>query len=484
MKSCKVRYLLAVVILSLAITAEAGWSDWAAIPQGVAVSEPSVVMTKDGSIHVMVRGTDMALWWTRSKDGGKTWFGNKTFEKWTKVGGILTSSPSCMEPVPNVVECYVRNIEKGVSQIDRINDAWGAWANVGGIIMTNISATAVNENIREVHVVNNQGRIASNLWDGRNFTPARWLGWNNWDDEVGKTSWVSCSDLGSNTQIEFGGDVEIQHSDKVCVVNLPGGALSLIKDLKNKRDVVPNFAKAASDYPVSVKLHSVSTAMDLYFVGKDKQMKRGVFNFASGWTTPIETIGNGTFTSGPSCSTGSAKTNVNAICAARGTDGAIWFSLRRPGDDLGPDVDPGTVGTGKVLFNAGTAGTDINAMFKRPSAGVGSVLKLKPSDADKCVGGSCYFNLGVMLVRTNASGNSTVQVLMTGSAKLQNGKQVVYAPEPSIFKKGSKTIAASARVELKVGETTPVVVKIVKDGGKFTDASFYEIFTLNVTVSK
>jgi hypothetical protein len=473
------------LILLLAGSVFAAWSDWAAIPEGIAVGEPSVVITNDGTIHVMVRGTDNALWWTRSKDGGKTWFGNKTNQKWTKVGGVLTSSPSCMEPIPNVVECYVRNIEKGVSQIDRINDAWGPWAGVGGIIMTNISATAYNKDVRRLFVVNNKGGIASNLWDGRNFSPAQWLGWTNWDDQVGKTSWISCSDLGANSSVDFGGDVDIQAVDTACVVNLPGGPLSLIAKIGNgSQQVLPNFAKAASDFPVSIRLHSVSTALDVYYVGKDKQMKRGMYKFGSGWVGEIENIGNGQFTSGPSCNTGKAPTNVNAICTGRGTDGAVWFSLRRPGDDIGPDIDPGTVGTGKVIFNAGNAGTDVNAMYKRPSAAAGTTLTLKPSDGVECAGGSCFFNLGVLLVRKNSNGISTVQAFMTGSTKLQNGMPVNYAGKPSTFPKGTKTIAASVRVQLTLGQTTPVTVKITPKGGKFADAKFYETFVVNVAVSK
>ena len=73
---------------------------------------------------------------------------------------------------------------------------------------------------------------------------------------------------------------------------------------------------------------------------------------------------------------------------------------------------------------------------------------------------------------------------MTGSTKLQNGMPVNYAGKPSTFPKGTKTIAASVRVQLTLGQTTPVTVKITPKGGKFADAKFYETFVVNVAVSK
>lgn len=475
-----------VLTLLLATSTFAAWSDWAAIPEGIAVGEPSVVITDDGTIHVMVRGTDNALWWTRSKDGGQTWYGNKTFQKWTKVGGVLTSSPSCLEPIPNVVECYVRNIEKGVSQIDRINDAWGPWANVGGIIMTNISATALNRETRQLYVVNTSGRIGRNMWDARNFSPAKWVGWFNWDDEIGKNAWISCSDLGGNSTIHFDGNVEIQDYKGACVVNLPGGNLALLSRSSSKNTILPNFAKATSEYPTSVKLHSLGTAMDLYFVDKDKKMKRGVYNFTSGWTGPFETIGNGTFTSGPSCDTGSAKTNVNAVCMGRGGDGAVWYSLRRSGNDLGPGIDPGKVSTGGVLFNAGNAGSDVNLMFSRPSAPMGTRLVIPRKDAIGCGPAAtvCDVNLGLFLVRTNASSHSFVKVLMRTDKANTNGDAVIFSSGTATFPTGQKTIATTVRVELKVGVPTKVPIKIFPVDSKFMDVNFYESFTAEVVIQK
>lgn len=472
-----------VFIISLTTAAFAVWTPWAQIPNGTIVGEPQVVVTKDGQIHVMGRGTDNALWWTRSKDGGKTWFGNKTAEQWSKVGGTLTSAPSCMEPIPNVVECYVRNSEKGVSQIDRINEAWGPWAGIGGIIMTNISATAYNQDTRMLRVVNTNGRIAGNMWDGINSTKPGWIGWQNWPDTVGKTSWIKCSDLGGNSQIDFDGDVDIQRWYEVCVINLPGGPFSLIKHLNwGSQDIELNFAKASSAYPAHVKLHSLATAMDLFFVDKDKQMKHATYNFKTGWVNSFQTIANGQFSSGPSCDYNLKKVKANTICVGRGTDGAVWYSFRPTPDALG-NYDPGNVQTGKVLFNAGNA-QNINEMWKRPSAGEGMTLKIKTSDAVKCSSVSCDVNLGVLLVRQKPSGASAVSVLMTGSNTLPNGDKVVYANQPAKFADGVKTISATVRVNLAIGKTTPVIVRVVKANGEFLDPDAFDAFLINVALEK
>jgi hypothetical protein len=444
----------------LAASAFAAWTDWAQIPNGEAFGEPSVVVTQDGSIHVMVRGTDSALWWTHSKDGGKTWVGSKSSKVWTKVGGILTSPPSCMEPMPNIVECYVRNKDKGVSQIDRINNAWGQWADIGGVIMTNVSATAAADNVRTLYAINNKGTIARKGWWGS----YGWHQWGNDDNEVGKTARIACSEeAGNSTQWYKESGPE---TDSACVVlNTANSTFSLIADANNKQIVIPALPKISSDYVSSVRLYSISTMLEVYFVGKDKQMRRGNYKFGTGWTGEFEVIGNGQFSSGPSCAGGPGKHKIATTCVGRGTDKAVWYSFSKSGTSSGANSTPpqpatSKISLGNVLFNAGPAGNDVDKMVKRPFGEAGKSWVLKPADAISCNQTRCKFNMGFVISRSDPSAAApSIESKIWGAEKLPNGKPVIYADYLK-FAPGKKLLAVAREIYLDLGQTTTVTFEI------------------------
>lgn len=315
---------MALVCLVLFVSsAFAGWSNWAKVPNGAIEGEPSVVVTKNGNINVMARGTDSALWWTYTIDGGKTW------KAWSKVGGILTSSPSCTEPIANVIECYVRNSQNGVSQIDRINNAWGAWADVGGILMSNVASASPSEDQRYVFGIATTGKVAIREWRG--FGSMGWLDWWQISSQPGIKTILSCGAIsGNSTAAELGTWTDNKWA---CILAKQNGTFALIRGNQKDAKTLYNGEKAlqfseATAAPMSVFVYNLGESMDIYFVAKDKQMKRAIYNANSGWKGSPEQIGNGVFTTGASCDSGPAKHKITRTCAGRGTDGAVWIAYR------------------------------------------------------------------------------------------------------------------------------------------------------------
>lgn len=309
----------------LTVPTFAGWSNWAKIPNGSIEGEPSVVITKNGNINVMARGTDQALWWTYTIDGGKTWKG------WQKVGGILTSSPSCNEPISNVIECFVRNSENGISQIDRINNAWGAWFGIGGVLMSNVSSISPSEDWRGVFGIATTGKVAIREW--RSYVGGGWLNWHQWSAQPGIKAILSCGAVsGNSSTYKFGSATD---NNWACIVGKSNGTFSLIRGVYVEGKTTYTGEKSlqfsdAANYPMSVFMNTLGDALEIYFIAKDKQMKRASYDMSSGWKGSPEQIGNGVFASGSSCSRGPGSSNIKTACAGRGTDGAVWIAYRTP----------------------------------------------------------------------------------------------------------------------------------------------------------
>lgn len=322
--------LAAGAALALTHTAAAGWSPWAQAGASLIKGEPSVVITANKYIYIMARGDDDALWWTVSKNGGTDWRG------WESAGGILTSAPACLEPIPNIVECYVRNSVNGVSQIDRIGGAWGQYADVGGTLTTNVSAFAAGEDNRRVFGIGTDGLLAIRAWDQ---AVGGWQAWGVFQGDgkfyPGQQALVACAPLAGNTEQLEGGPVTSY--ELACVVRGAKGnhamlhgseaADSILQLHWQNIDINPGTA-----HPASVLMRSSpdGALADVYVVGNNGAMMSATYLMGSGWITSFEAIGNGKFSSGPSCDRGKAYKNVTMVCAGRGMDGATWFSVRTP----------------------------------------------------------------------------------------------------------------------------------------------------------
>jgi hypothetical protein len=91
------------------------------------------------SISVFVRGLDDALWWNTAPNDGKFKWGG-----WLKIGGKITSNPSCVASINSRINCYARGPNNAlwfVSYQDINVGKWGAWQSLGGGLNGAPSAT-------------------------------------------------------------------------------------------------------------------------------------------------------------------------------------------------------------------------------------------------------------------------------------------------------------------------------------------------------
>src|SRR5674536_199264 len=61
------------------------WSTWESL-SGQLTASPATVSWADGRIDLFARGTDNALWWRNSSDGGTSW------SSWKSLGGQLAAT--------------------------------------------------------------------------------------------------------------------------------------------------------------------------------------------------------------------------------------------------------------------------------------------------------------------------------------------------------------------------------------------------------
>lgn len=140
-----------LVVLIIAAPVLANKWDTLAIPgNGKLVGGPSAVLWNEGaSISIFVRGTDDALWWNTAPSAPqKGAWGSSLFNwgGWKKIGGKISSSPSCVATINSRINCYARagadNALWFVSYQDVNIGQWGQWQSLGGGLNGAPSATS------------------------------------------------------------------------------------------------------------------------------------------------------------------------------------------------------------------------------------------------------------------------------------------------------------------------------------------------------
>jgi hypothetical protein len=180
------------------------------------------------------------------------------------------------------------------------------------------------------------GLLAIRAWDQ---AIGGWQDWNTFRGDgklfPGTQALVSCAPLAGNTEQLEGGPVTAYQF--ACVVRRSKGGHAMIWG-SEAADSILQFTSQTidinpgTDHPASVLARSSPDGMlaDVFVVAKDGAMMSATYLVGSGWTTSFEPIGNGQFSAGPSCDRGKAFKNVTMVCAGRGMDGAVWFSVRTP----------------------------------------------------------------------------------------------------------------------------------------------------------
>ena len=141
---------------------------------GEIIGEPDAVASRPGqssaAIHIFARGTDNALW-------ERTWvnYAGK-WTDWAKVGGILTSPPSCTLRKTTIIDCFVLTTGDQVSHIAKVNGKWTDWDSLGIAAQGAPEATTNGSNYIYLSV---RGKDNA-LWD-RSFDENQggWIGWQS-----------------------------------------------------------------------------------------------------------------------------------------------------------------------------------------------------------------------------------------------------------------------------------------------------------------
>jgi hypothetical protein len=140
---------------------------------GYLTSSPAAVSPVAGEVTVLVRGTDGALWYKATANGGESWsswssFGGQLLGGtgpaacmsgsklapecyfvtgtnnalywlsglgWKKLGGYLTSSPAAVSPVAGTINAFVSGTNGALYEKTTTNagTSWSSWTAVGGI---------------------------------------------------------------------------------------------------------------------------------------------------------------------------------------------------------------------------------------------------------------------------------------------------------------------------------------------------------------
>jgi hypothetical protein len=87
---------------------------------------PSVTSSAAGRIDAVARGSDNALYYTYSTDGGKSWI------YWTRIGGNLTSAPAVTSSQPGRIDVVVRGTDNALYYTYSIDGGktWVYWTRI------------------------------------------------------------------------------------------------------------------------------------------------------------------------------------------------------------------------------------------------------------------------------------------------------------------------------------------------------------------
>ncbi|MEP6762006.1 MAG: N-acetylmuramoyl-L-alanine amidase, partial [Sporichthyaceae bacterium] len=117
--------------------ADGTWTPWIKAV-GPVTGRPAVVATASGQLQILGRGVDGALWrWTRTEPG--VWGAGE------RVGGLLAvgSAPAAAEAPTGGVHVVVQGTDHAVWYTS-YREGWSAWRSVGGAVIGDPSLTAVD----------------------------------------------------------------------------------------------------------------------------------------------------------------------------------------------------------------------------------------------------------------------------------------------------------------------------------------------------
>jgi C1A family cysteine protease len=186
------------------VTMRAGeWGTWASL-SGQLTASPATVSWADGRIDVFARGTDNALWWRNTSNGGTSW------SSWTSLGGQLaaTTGPAASSQRAGQLDVFVIGSDQALWHRSYSNSAWSTWESLGGQLTASPAVVSWADGRIDVF-----GRGSdSALWH-RSYTSGTWSTWESLGGQLAATTGpaVSSQATGKLDVFVIGSDNALWH---------------------------------------------------------------------------------------------------------------------------------------------------------------------------------------------------------------------------------------------------------------------------------
>lgn len=267
----------------------------------------AVAINEAKIIKVYGRGMDDALWENTYAAYASTWTG------WKKVGGALTSAPSCTVRMSTTIDCFVRTTGNQISHISHQGGgAWSGWDGLGGSIKG--APFAASNGQHKILLVGwgTDGALWQRAFDEEHG------GWSEWASLGGKiTTPPACAVAqdGSNTY--------------KCLAAGTDGRL-WVYGANPKGTFGWSLFGGETSFRASPVYISGDNVMQVYITDQSASIARATWQKLgglSGWEQLTGPEG-----SGPSCVVAGHVSPLKPIvkCFARGTDGSVESATITP----------------------------------------------------------------------------------------------------------------------------------------------------------
>ena len=159
------------------------WGAWASM-SGQLSASPAAVSWGDGHIDVFARGTDNALWWRNTSNGGTSW------SSWTSLGGQLatTTGPAASSQRAGQLDVFAIGSDKALWHRSYTSGKWSTWESLGGQLTASPGAVSWADGRIDVFA-----RGSDNALWHRSYNSSTWSTWESLGGQVAATTGPAAS---------------------------------------------------------------------------------------------------------------------------------------------------------------------------------------------------------------------------------------------------------------------------------------------------
>src|SRR5674536_103092 len=156
----------------------AAWGTWSSL-SGQLTASPASVSWADGIIDVFARGTDNALWWRNTSNGGTTW------SSWESLGGQLaaTTGAAVSSQATGKLDVFVVGTDNALWHRSYASGTWSAWESLSGQFTASPAAVSWADGRIDLF-----GRGSDNALWWRNYSNSAWSSWTSLSGQLAATT--------------------------------------------------------------------------------------------------------------------------------------------------------------------------------------------------------------------------------------------------------------------------------------------------------